>query len=168
MGRKLNLGVFTLNGVHMRRSEMGSARKRVRQPEIPADPPEPEELLRRALELIPPDLTCRQRAFALAYSMCLWRASRAARLAGYSPRNPRQSGYQVRLSPRAEKARNAVTKLCVAVICDWRMSYADFSDRYGPAFHRAIAEILASQGVGIGHAAENGSPARPVDGIYKS
>ena len=150
MGRQSNLGVFTPSEEHMRHSEMGSARKRVRQPEIPTDPPEPEELLRRALELMPPELTCRQRAFALAYPICWWGASRAARLAGYSPRNPRQSGYQVRLSPRAEKARNAVTKLCLAVLFDWRMSYADFSDRYGPTFRRAIAEILASQGVGVG------------------
>ena len=59
-------------------------------------------------------------------------------------------------------------RLCRAVLYDWRMSYADFSDRYGPAFRRAIAEILASQGVGVGHAAENDPPARPMDGIYKT
>ena len=56
----------------------------------------------------------RQAAFVAAYlGECRYNATRAALRAGYSPRHPRQSGYQAFQSPKVRQTARLLFKWCL-------------------------------------------------------
>ena len=82
-----------------------------------------------------------QRAFAVAYSMCGWNASRAAVLAGYSSRHPRQSGHQAMNSQRVSKAMENMANLFDRVMAWSGFSVPEFQAAYRPVLLETIGRL---------------------------
>lgn len=104
------------------------------------DLPRPEDVVQYLLLMAGEGLTPRQAAFCLAFPFCIWNASKAAILAGYSPRNARQSAYQV-TSGGARKAIYRTSNAWENFLYTRDLSIPEVRRLYGPAFHRAIATL---------------------------